>query len=146
VLLFPFAINAVMAGCKPEYMPVVLAAVEAACLDEFCMHGLLATTYFSGPVVIVNGPIRKAIGMNSGVSVIPQGFAARTTFGNLDNFDKFDAFFAPLPKVTAGGVGGGGRFPGVRLVPAGVFWPSARSRSLGYNSEIGSYYMTLLLS
>ncbi|MBC8391096.1 MAG: thioredoxin family protein, partial [Deltaproteobacteria bacterium] len=53
------AINAVMAGCKPEYMPVVLAAVEAACMDEFCLHGLLATTYFSGPVVIVNGPISK---------------------------------------------------------------------------------------
>ena len=51
------AINAVMAGCRPEYLPVVLAAVEAACTDEFNMHGLLATTWFSGPVVVVNGPI-----------------------------------------------------------------------------------------
>ena len=49
------AINAVLAGCKPEYMPVVLAAVEAALLDDFCMHGLLATTWFSGPIVVVNG-------------------------------------------------------------------------------------------
>jgi len=40
------AINAVMAGCKPEYLPVVLTAVEAACMDEFCMHGLLATPGF----------------------------------------------------------------------------------------------------
>ncbi len=51
------AINAVMAGCKPEYMPVVLAAVEAALIDEFGMHGILCTTMFCGPLVIVNGPI-----------------------------------------------------------------------------------------
>lgn len=75
------AINAVMAGCKPEYLPVVLAAVEAACLDEFCMHGLLATTYFSGPVVIVNGPIIEKIGMNSGVNALGQGNRANLTIG-----------------------------------------------------------------
>lgn len=75
------AINAVMAGCKPEYLPVVLAAVEAACIDEFCMHGVLATTYFSGPIVIVNGPIAKAIGMNSGINVLGQGNRANATIG-----------------------------------------------------------------
>ena len=53
------AINAVMAGCKPEYLPVVLTAVEAACTDEFNAHGLLATTMPAGPVLIVNGPIRR---------------------------------------------------------------------------------------
>src|SRR5881396_269418 len=75
------AINAVMAGCKPEYLPVVLAAVEAACTDEFNVHGLLATTYFSGPVVIVNGPIARAIGMNSGGNVLGQGNRANATIG-----------------------------------------------------------------
>lgn len=75
------AINAVMAGCRPEYLPVVLAAVEAACTDEFNIHGLLATTYFSGPVVIVNGPIGRAIGMNSGVNVLGQGNRANATIG-----------------------------------------------------------------
>ena len=75
------AINAVMAGCKPEYLPVVLAAVEAACLDEFCMHGLLATTYFSGPIVIVNGPIIDEIGMNSGANALGQGNRANSTIG-----------------------------------------------------------------
>ena len=75
------AINAVLAGCKPEYLPVVLAAVEAACMDEFCMHGLLATTYFSGPVVIVNGPIAKAIGMNAGLNALGQGNRANATIG-----------------------------------------------------------------
>jgi len=75
------AINAVLAGCKPEYLPVVLAAVEAACTSEFNMHGLLATTMPVGPVLIVNGPIRHAIGMNSGVNVFGQGCRANLTIG-----------------------------------------------------------------
>ena len=75
------AINAVMAGCKPEYMPVVLTAVEAALIEEFCMHGLLCTTYFSGPVVIVSGPIAKAIGMNSGMNALGQGNRPNATIG-----------------------------------------------------------------
>jgi hypothetical protein len=75
------AINAVLAGCKPEYMPIVLAAVEAALVDEFCMHGVLATTYFSGPVVIVNGPRAKAIGMNAGINAFGQGNRANATIG-----------------------------------------------------------------
>ena len=75
------AINAVMAGCRPEYLPVVLAAVEAACTEQFNMHGLLATTMPAGPVIIVNGPIRRAIGMNSGGNVFGQGNRANATIG-----------------------------------------------------------------
>ena len=75
------AINAVMAGCKPDYLPVVLAAVEAACTDEFNMHGLLATTMGTGPVIVVNGPIRRAIGMNSAGNVLGQGNRANSTIG-----------------------------------------------------------------
>ena len=75
------AINAVMAGCKPEYLPVVLAAVEAACTDQFNIHGLLATTMSVGPVMIVNGPIRRRIGMNSGKNVLGQGNRANSTIG-----------------------------------------------------------------
>jgi hypothetical protein len=75
------AINAVLAGCRPEYLPVVLTAIEAACTDEFNMHGLLATTYFSGPVIVVNGPIGKRIGMNCGVNVLGQGNRANASIG-----------------------------------------------------------------
>ncbi len=75
------AINAVMAGCKPEYMPVVLAAVEASLIDEFGMHGILCTTMFAGPVVIVNGPIAKSVGMNSGVNALGQGNRANASIG-----------------------------------------------------------------
>ena len=75
------AINAVMAGCKPEYFPTVLASVAAALQDKFCMHGLLCTTYFSSPVAIVNGPTAKHIGMNSGVNALGQGNRANATIG-----------------------------------------------------------------
>ena len=75
------AINAVMAGCKPEYMPIVLAAVEAALVDEFGMHGVLCTTMFAGPVVVVNGPAARAVGMNSGVNALGQGNRANATIG-----------------------------------------------------------------
>jgi hypothetical protein len=60
---------------------VVLAALEAALVDEFCMHGLLATTWFSGPMIIVNGPIARAIGMNSGGNALGQGNRANATIG-----------------------------------------------------------------
>ncbi len=75
------AINAVMAGCKPEYLPVVITALETACTDEFNMHGLLATTMPVGPIIFINGPIRKSIGMNSGMNLLGQGNRANSTIG-----------------------------------------------------------------
>ena len=75
------AVNAVLAGCRPEYVPVVLAAVEAACTDTFNMHGLLATTWFAGPLVVVNGPIARRIGMNSGINALGPGNRANATIG-----------------------------------------------------------------
>jgi len=79
------AINAVMAGCRPEYMPVLLAAIEAALEPLFTLHGVLATTYFSSPIIIVNGPIAKKIGMNSGINALGQGNRANATIGRALN-------------------------------------------------------------
>jgi hypothetical protein len=79
------AINAVMAGCKPEYMPVLLAALEAALEPVFTLHGVLATTYFSSPIIIVNGPIARRIGMNSGINALGQGNRANATIGRALN-------------------------------------------------------------
>ncbi|MCY3948647.1 MAG: thioredoxin family protein [Acidimicrobiaceae bacterium] len=75
------AVNAVMAGCRPEYFPVVLAALTAVCNDTFNMHGMLATTMPVGPAFIVNGPIAREIGMNSGINVFGQGNRANSTIG-----------------------------------------------------------------
>ena len=59
------AINAVMAGCLPAYLPVVLAAVEAISDPAFNLYGIQATTHPCAPLVIVNGPIRATLGLNS---------------------------------------------------------------------------------
>ncbi len=75
------AVNAVMAGCRPEYLPWVIAAVQAICTDEFNIHGVLATTMPVGPVIICNGPGTRAIGMNSGGNVLGQGNRANLTIG-----------------------------------------------------------------
>ena len=75
------AINAVMAGCLPEYMPVVLAAIEAVLDEEFALHGVLATTRFVSPVVIVNGAAAGRIGMNAGGNALGQGNRANATIG-----------------------------------------------------------------
>ena len=79
------AVNAVMAGCTPDYFPIVLAATEAVCTPEFTMHGLAATTYFSGPVLIVNGPIAGRVGMNSGHNLFGPGNRANATIGRAVN-------------------------------------------------------------
>jgi hypothetical protein len=75
------AVNAVLAGCLPEHLPVVLATVEAACRDEFALHGVLATTYFAGPVLVVNGPVTRRLRMNSGVNALGPGNRANATIG-----------------------------------------------------------------
>ena len=75
------AIAAVMAGCRPEYLPWVLTCVEAACTHEFNMHGVLATTMPVGPVIVCSGPGTRAIGMNSGGNAMGQANRPTNTIG-----------------------------------------------------------------
>ncbi len=75
------ATNAVMAGCRPEYLPVVLAAVEAVCDERFDLHGVSATTNSPAPLVIVNGPIRGALDINCAAGVFGSGWRANATIG-----------------------------------------------------------------
>ena len=75
------AINAVMAGCLPEYLPVVIACLEAICTDEFNMHGVLATTMGVGPIFVVSGPITERLNMNSGINALGHGNRANSTIG-----------------------------------------------------------------
>ena len=67
------AVNAVMAGCPGEALPVVLAAVEAACRPDFALHGLIATTHPAGPTVVVSGPSAERAGMNATGNVLGTG-------------------------------------------------------------------------
>jgi hypothetical protein len=75
------AINAVMAGCKPEYMPVVAAAVRGLATSEFGLHHVASA--LSGPtiVLLVNGPIAIRLGINSTNNVFGGGVRANATIG-----------------------------------------------------------------
>lgn len=75
------AINAVMAGCRPDYMPVVVAALRALAQPEFNLAGIQATTHPVAPLIWVNGPVRHQIGLNCGSNVFGQGFRANATIG-----------------------------------------------------------------
>jgi hypothetical protein len=75
------AINAVLAGCRPEYLPVVVAALRGLCHQDFAYHGPASSTGGSAIVLIVNGPIAKTIGINSGNNVFGQGVRANATVG-----------------------------------------------------------------
>jgi hypothetical protein len=75
------AIAAVMAGCRPEYMPVVLAVVRAMCRPEFGLHGTTASTGGSAQFIVVNGPVRRAIGMNATHNALANGSRANATIG-----------------------------------------------------------------
>src|SRR3989454_10620616 len=67
------AVNAVMAGCRPEYLPVVIAAVEAVCDEAFDLHGVSATTNAPAPPVGVHGPVRPALDVNCGPGAFGSG-------------------------------------------------------------------------
>lgn len=75
------AINAVMAGCLPEYMPVLIAAVQALAEPQLGLHNLQATTHPVAPLVIVNGPVRQEIGMNSGSNLFGPANRTNATIG-----------------------------------------------------------------
>jgi len=75
------AINAVMAGCLPEYMPVLIAAVRALVEPDLGLHNIQATTHPVAPLVIVNGPVRQQIGMNSGSNLFGPANRANATIG-----------------------------------------------------------------
>jgi hypothetical protein len=75
------AINMVMAGCKPEYAPVVRAALLALTTEAFNLNGVQATTHMAAPLLIVNGPIAQAIGMNGGCNAFGSGNRANATIG-----------------------------------------------------------------
>ncbi|MDE2744353.1 MAG: hypothetical protein OXI41_00015 [Chloroflexota bacterium] len=75
------AINAVAAGARPDYLPVIIAAVEAAAGGRLPLHGTIASTDGISPMMIVNGPIRERIGMNWGLNALGQGNRANMTIG-----------------------------------------------------------------
>jgi len=75
------AINLVMAGCKSEYAPIVRAALLALAAPAFNLNGVQATTHMAAPLLVVNGPRAREVGMNGGANAFGSGNRANATIG-----------------------------------------------------------------
>jgi hypothetical protein len=75
------ASNAVMAGCRPGDLPVVLAALRAVQAEAYNLHGTLATTHPCAPMILVNGPVRQRLGINGAGNCLGQGTRANAVIG-----------------------------------------------------------------
>ena len=86
------AINAAMAGCRPEYFPVVLAAWSALEAENYVTRGIWQSTTGTAPMLLVNGPVRERIGLNSKGNVFGSGFRANATIGRAIRLTAINAF------------------------------------------------------
>ena len=75
------AINAVMAGARPEYLPVIISAIEALSDDSFDDLHVLASAGSFTLIIVVSGAIAKELNMNSGIGFLGHGFRANNTIG-----------------------------------------------------------------
>jgi hypothetical protein len=86
------AINAALAGCLPEYFPVVLAAWDSLLADGMVSRAIWQSTTGTAPFVLVNGPVRERIGVNSKGNVFGSGFRANATIGRAIRLGAINAF------------------------------------------------------
>lgn len=102
------ALNAALAGCRPEYFPVVLAAWDSLVAENYVPRGIWQSTTGTAPLLIVNGPVREAIGLNSKGNVFGSGFRANATIGRAIRLTAINAFgLRPhqLDQATQGTLG-----------------------------------------
>jgi hypothetical protein len=104
------AINAVMAGCGPEHLPVVLAGVRAMCAEPFNLHGLAATTHWACPLFIVNGPLTTRLGFTGGVGAFGNGNRSNAVVGRALRLVMMNVGGARPGAITRTTQGHPGRF------------------------------------
>ena len=75
------AIHALMAGCRPEYLPVVLGGIELMLREEFNLNGVQGTMHGVAPLMVVNGPYAQKIGLHGGNGCFGPGFRANASIG-----------------------------------------------------------------
>lgn len=113
------AVNAVMAGCKPEYMPVLVAAVEAITDPGLNLYALQATTGGPAVMLIINGPVRNQIGVNGGSNALGEGWRANATIGRCVRLIQRNI---------------GGSYPGTTC-KATLGWPGKYAICIAENEE-----------
>jgi hypothetical protein len=104
------AVNAVMAGCRADYFPVVLAVVEAACDPAFNLHGQSGTTNAASPLIILNGPVRQRLGINCAAGVFGPGYRANATIGRALRLIMINVGGARAGQISMSTMGHPGRY------------------------------------
>jgi hypothetical protein len=99
------AVNAVMAGCRPDYFPVVVAALSALLDPSFNAHAALSSTGGAASCVIVSGPLAEEIGMNAGHNALGSGNRANATIGRAVRLVARNVFGAVTGKFDATAMG-----------------------------------------
>lgn len=113
------AINAVMAGCLPSYMPVLITAVEAMADTGFALDQVAATAGSSAPLLIINGPIRNDLRINYGTGALGTAWRANATIGAAIRL-----FLANI----------GGTLPGITDMSV-ISWPGDFTLCMAENEE-----------
>ena len=113
------AINAIMAGCLPQYMSVLIAATEALTDPKLNLYALQATTGGPAIMLIVNGPIRKQLNINGGSNALGEGWRANATIGRCIRLIQRNI---------------GGSYPG-STCKATLGWPGKYSLCIAENEE-----------
>jgi hypothetical protein len=104
------AVNAVMAGCRPAYMPVVVAAIEGIADPRWGYHGPATSTGGAGVLVIVNGPIAGALEFNSGDNLFGPGWRANATVGRAVRLVMRNVIGTLPGKLDRGTLGHPGKY------------------------------------
>jgi peroxiredoxin len=104
------AANAVMAGCEPKMMRILVPLVRALCDEKFNVHGVQATTHFAAPLIIVNGPIRDELGFVSGSNVFSNVARANSTVGRAVQLILTNIGGARPGEIDMSALGNPGKF------------------------------------
>ena len=104
------AINAVMAGCRPEYMPVVVTTVEALADPRYGYHGPATSTGGSAVFMVVNGPIARELGINCGDNLFGPGWRANATIGRAVRLVMRNVIGTLPGELDRSSLGHGGKY------------------------------------
>jgi hypothetical protein len=104
------AINAVMAGCRPEYMPVIVATVEALADPRYGYHGPATSTGGSAVFMVVNGPIARELGINCGDNLFGPGWRANATIGRAVRLVMRNVIGTLPGELDRSSLGHGGKY------------------------------------
>jgi hypothetical protein len=128
------AANAVMAGCRPEHLPVVLAAVEAVLDPAFNMRGVQTTDENVAPLLIVSGPLAARLGVNAGVGALGPGWRANAAIGRAVRLVMLNLGGGWPGAVSLAGLGQPGRYTLCLAEREDSPWPPLHVE-LGYRAE-----------